>query len=305
MSILLLPVTLLGIASLRAVGEQRLLLGLGALFQLLAFVMALLARNGLRQPITPAVVMLYVIALSWILLGGLAIEQEGGMSRHDWFFHVAQALLLVVPLGYFAVQCLRESGALEMRRARQLAEQLATRRDWPDDLQACRTLPEVKALRESLRVDAGPALALLAHPRPQVRVAALGALEFRPSWRRGQPELVLQVGRQSTEPEIRAAVVNALANTDDRLIIEALGEFLTDGSPLVRQTASVAVLWNAESRWPWVRLALRNALAHPACRADGPLHLQGKPLIPEAVAVLTGWSSEKGILAQRAALTLG
>src|SRR5258708_4438100 len=72
--ILALPVSLLSIAALRLTGEQQMLLGVGAFFQGLAFVVAISARGTMAQPITPAVVMLYVIGLSWILLGGLQVN---------------------------------------------------------------------------------------------------------------------------------------------------------------------------------------------------------------------------------------
>src|SRR5262249_3482627 len=157
----------------------------------------------------------------------------------------SQAVLLVVPLGFFALQSLRESGAPALRRARQLASQLANRREWPADANACRALPEVKALREALHVDASPALALLKHPKAQVRLAALAALEFRQNWRRGQPEAVLRVAQNVPEPEVRAAAVFALANIDDRMMIEALAAFLRDPSRLVRQAATEALLWNS------------------------------------------------------------
>src|SRR5262249_45338545 len=94
-------------------------------------------------------------------------------------------------------------------------------------------------------------------------------------------------------------------NIDDRLAIEALGDFMFDPSLMVRQTATIALLWNTEDRWPWIRLAVRNALAHPVCRDDGPLTLEGNQLTPDAVADLIAWTAEKGSLAQRAALTLG
>src|SRR4051794_17319692 len=87
LAILLLPITLLAIAAARSAGEKKLLMGFGALFQCLACVLVFRARQGFWQPMTPAVAMLYVIALSWILLGGF--------EANDWFFHVAQAVLLV------------------------------------------------------------------------------------------------------------------------------------------------------------------------------------------------------------------
>jgi hypothetical protein len=270
---------------------------LGTLFQLLACGLALFSRPGWREPTGSAVIMLYVIALSWMLLGAV--------GTNDWFLHLAQAVLLVVPLVYFAAQCLRESGAPALRRARHLAHRLAHRLDWPARLHDCRLLPEVKALRESLHVDASPALSLLSNPRPEVRVAALAALEFRQNWRPGQPQVILQLAQHAVEPEVRAAAINALANVDDRPTIEALAEFLRDSSPLVRQTATEALLWNTEQNWPWIRLAVRRALADSVCQNDGPMRHEGNMLTAEAVADLTAWTAEKGVQALRAALTLG
>jgi hypothetical protein len=295
--LLLLPVTLMLICSLRGSSASPHLLWLGTLFQLLACGLLLFGRHDWREPTGAAIIMLYVIAFSWMLL------DTGGAE--DWFLHLAQALLLVVPLVYFAVQCLMESGAPALRRARQLADRLAQRRDWPEQLHDCRLLPEVKALREAVHVDASPALALLANPRPEARVAALAALEFRQKWRAGQPLIVLQLAQHAVEPEVRAVALNALANVDDRRIIEAVAEFLHDSSRLVRQTAADALLWNTQRNWPWIRLAVRRALADPVCQDDGPIRHEGEPLTAEAVADLTAWTSEKGVQAVRAALTLG
>jgi HEAT repeat protein len=298
LALLFLPVTLLLGNSLRSSGEANGILWMGTAFQTLACLLALASRQGgWREPLGSAVIMLYVIALSWLVLGS--------PKRYDWFLHLSQALLLVVPLAFFALQCLRESGAPAMRRARQLAARLASRRDWPADLQACRLLPEVKALRESLHLDAVPALALLSNARPQVRVAALASLEFRQNWRPGQAEIVLTLAQRAQEPEVRAAAVFALANLDDRVMIEGLAEFLHDPSRLVRQTAAEALLWNTEDRWSWIRYAVRNTLADPACQQDGPLCREGILLTAEAVADLTAWSTEKGLVALRAAQTLG
>jgi hypothetical protein len=295
--LLVLPVTLLAVCSLRATGTVRNLLWLGTLFQGLACLLALIGRRGWGEAVSPVAIMLYVIALSWVVLGGVGLD--------DWFLHLAQAVLLVVPLGLFALQCLRESGASALRRARQLAGRLARRTDWPADLLACRLLPEVKALREALHVDAAPALGLLNDPRPQVRVAALAALEFRQNWRAGQAEIVLHLAQRAEEPEVRAVAVNALANLEDREMIEALAEFLHDRSSLVRQTAAEALLWDTERRWAWIRHAVRRALGDAVCQDDGPLRSPGNLLTPEAVADLTSWATEKGLVGMRAALTLG
>ncbi len=296
-AVLLTPAFLLLIGAARSSGGFSLLLGLGALFQCLACVLTFFSGKGWREPVGPAVIMLYVIALSWLLVAAVGLD--------DWYLHTCQAVLLVVPLCFFAVQCLRDSGAPTLRRARQLAYQLSRRSDWPADLDACRLLPEVKALREALHVDAGPALELLSHARPQVRVAALAALEFRQNWQPGQAELVLSAARRAQEPEIRAAAGYALANRDDQEIIEGLAEFLYDPSHGVRLAATEALLWNTEYRWPWIRSAVRRCLSDSACQQDGALRLEGRRLTDEAVSDLTGWAAEKGCLAVRAAMTLG
>lgn len=294
--ILAIPTFLLLVGSLRSNGSTAQLLWLGTLFQALGFLLALGIQHSQRDSVSPAVIMLYVIGLSWLVLAGA--------EREDWFFHLAQAILLVIPLGFFGVQYLRESGAHVLRRARQLAQRLATRTEWPADLRDCRLLPEVKALRAAVHIDASPALNLLNHFSPRVRVAALAALEFRPSWKKGQAEIVLQLAQKAVEPEVRAAAINALANLEDRTLVEALAEFLNDRSPLVRQTATEALLWDTERRWPWIRLAIRSALANPAHVEDGPLQHENSLLTAEALADLTAWAAEKGVLGLRSSLTL-
>ena len=296
LTMLLLPLVLTAVCSVRAPDEQKGLLWLGTLFQGLGCLLAVFSWRGLHQPVSTAVIILYVIALSWLLLA------TGGTE--DPFVHVSRAILLVVPLGFFGIQCLFESGAPALRRATLLAQHLASRRDWPEQLDGCRHLPEVKALREALHIDAQPALNLLANPRPQVRVAALAALEFREHWRKGQADVVLNVAQRAAEPEIRAAAVGALANIDDRNTIEALAEFLCDPSPLVRREAAEAMLWDVEARWPWVRNAVRLALGHANCQHDGPFRQDGVLFPPDAVADLTAWACEKGLLGLRAAQTV-
>ncbi len=295
--LLLLPATLLLMTSLRAPANGARILWLGTLVQCLGCLLALVTRQNARGPANPAMILLYVIALSWLVLG---LSGEG-----DWFTHLTQATLLVIPLFLFAVQCLRDSGALALRRARQLAQRLSRRTDWPSQLLDCRLLPEVKALREALHVDASPALNLLTHFRSEVRVAALAALEFRQNWRPGQPQIVLHLAQTASEPEIRAGAINALANIDDRQMVETLAEFLHDPASFVRQTATEALLWNMEDRWSWVRVAVRKTLADPSCQEDGPLPVTSNRLGPEAIADLHAWAAEKGILSQRATLTLG
>jgi hypothetical protein len=209
-----------------------------------------------------------------------------------------------VPVWLFGVQILHDSGATGIRHARQLAARLAARVSWPSDWSEIRQLPEVQAFREALHVDAAPALELLVNPRVGVRLAALAALEFRSTWRPGQTAQVLHIAQRAVEPELRAAAVNALANTEDRVIVEALGELMRDPNPLVRRSATEAILWNTDSHWPWLRGPVRLALAAPVCQDDGALRLTGQPLCPEAVNDFNAWAAEKGVSAYRAALTL-
>jgi HEAT repeat protein len=293
---LLVPTGLLLVAALRLGPEHRLQLGLGTAFQILVCLLSFLSRRGREQPLGPSVITLYLIALGWLWWGA--------GNQNDWYLYMARSILLVVPIILFALQTLTESGAPALRRARVLAQRLEQRKNWPADLAACRSLPEVKALREALHFDATPALALLKNPRPEVRVAALAALEFRKDWRVGQAEYVLHVARAATEPPVRAAAVTALANLEERDLVEALAGFLRDPAWEVRRAAAEALLWDTERRWPWIRHAVRAALADPLQQGDGPLRHDGQLLTAEAVKDLSSWATEKGLLATRAALTL-
>ncbi len=293
--LILLPAALLFAAAQRTPGSANLILWFGAAFQVVIAGVILLTGQLWRQMIGPLVITLYLTALSWLWFGD-GIE--------DWLNHFAKAVLVVVPILTFGYQNLLESGALMLRRANTLAQRLATRQEWPADLSQVRNLPEVKALRAALVYDAGPALILLRHPRPEVRLAALAALEFRKDWRPGQPELVLQQAQAAEQPAIRAAAVAALANVEDRELIEMVATFLHDNSLEVRRAAVEAVLWDCEKRWPSVRYAVRRVLADPLFSGDGPMVPDGQLLSAEAVKDLTGWCAEKGIVSARAAQTL-
>jgi ABC-type Co2+ transport system permease subunit len=59
-------------------------------------------RRSWNQPLGPAIVTMYLIALAWMWFG---------VQTEDWFNHVAKAILLVVPLLVFGYQTLYESGA--------------------------------------------------------------------------------------------------------------------------------------------------------------------------------------------------
>lgn len=297
LAVLLLPAALLLGGSLRGENpSQQNMLLLGGLFQVLVVSLLLLSRRVWSTSIGPAATIVYLIAIAWMWMG------DG--VRDDWYSHFTQFALLVIPLALFALQTLTDSGALTTRRARVLAQRLVCRKDWPANLAECRALPEVKALREALVHDATPALALINHIRPQVRVAALAALEFRKSWRAGQAELVLATARQAKEPAIRAAAVSALANLEDRALVEQLAEFLRDPAPEVRRAANEALLWDVDHRWAWIRHGVRLALADPQLQGDGALRFDHATLKPETVNDLNAWATEKGALGVRAALTL-
>lgn len=298
MIVLLLPAGMLLVCSERATDSHtHLVLRLGVAFQGLVCVFTFFTRPAWRQPLGPSVVALYLIALGWIWVGAA--------GQKDWVIHLAQAFLLVVPLTVFALQTLLNAGATVMRQARLLADRLVQRSNWPEDLAAIRDLPEVKAFREAITRDATPALALLNNPKMPVRLAALAALEFRREWQPRQPELVLHVARTASEPAIRAAAITALANVHDRMLVEALAAFIRDPAWEVRKATIEALLWDSERRWGWVRHAIRDHLSDPAFKDDGPLRLDGQLLPPEAVADLSAWCAEKGILSVRAAQTLG
>ena len=292
--LLLVPTGLLLAASLRYPDASNVRLWLATGLQV-AILLAAWVSPSFRQPTAPSIITLYLIALAWLCWGD-------GMD--DWLTHLTRAILLLVPLLVFGYQTLAESGAPELRRARILAQRLAERKDWPAELAQCRTIPEVKALRAALTVDAAPALALLAHARVEVRVAALAALEFRKHWQPGQAELVLTAAQQSEHPAVRAAAVAALGNIDDRTLVETLAQFLHDASREVRKTALESLLWDTERRWGWIRFSVRRILADPLFQNDGPL-VHDQMLTPEAIKDLTGWCTEKGVLAARSALTLG
>jgi HEAT repeat protein len=293
--VLLSPTALLLAAALRNHGTS-LILWLAVGCQALVIGLNLLGRQNWHSPTGATVILLYLLGLAGMWWGD---------NINDWFNSGAKAVLLTIPLVVFGWQTFTDSGAPAIRRAHKLAQRVAQRQEWPADLASCRTLPEVKALRAALSMDASPALALLHHKRPEVRVAALAALEFRKDWRPGHAELVLQFAQRAEQPAVRAAAVTALGNLDDRTVVETVSQFLHDPSWEVRKAAAEALLWDTETRWPWIRFAVRRFLADPLYQNDGSLWHEGQLLNAEAVKDLTAWCAEKGVLALRAAQTLG
>jgi hypothetical protein len=295
--LLLLLAGLLLLAAVRTPGQAPALLVLGAAFSLAVVCLGLFRWRRGRMPSSGLIITLYLLALGCL---GLGVGQS-----EDWYPHVAQALLLLVPVMALAMQWLNNSGAPVRRRASRLSRQMAGRKDWPLELTACRDMPEVKAFREACLLDATPALHLLHHARLPVRLAALTALEDHRHWRRGQAEFVLQIARSTDTATLRAAAVLALTHLDDRLMVEALANFLLDPNREVRQATLKALVWEIEHHWSWIRHAIREYLAHPAFQEDAPLKGKDHSFPQEALADLNAWATEKGLLAVRAAQTLG
>ncbi|MBA4063892.1 MAG: hypothetical protein C0501_09305 [Isosphaera sp.] len=289
--LLLLPTAVLGSLAYRT-GSRQVLAGAGV--QALFLVVFLRAHPVWRPPVGASVVVLYLIALAWawVPLRGSA----------DWAPHLAQGVLLVAAVVLLAANDLSRSGAEALRRATKWARRIAARRRWPA-VAECRLVPEAAALRGAVRDDPGPALALLADPRPEVQAAALGALESRTRWRPGEAELVLRAVRESREPAVRAAGAYALGGVSGPDLVAGLAGLLRDPAVEVRRAASEALLWGAEARWPAARDAVKEAMADPRLADDGPL-FAGARLPAAAVADLITWSAEHPPLARRAILTV-
>jgi HEAT repeat protein len=289
---------LLLVASFRTEGDaaEWFLVGSGLVLAVTGVLMAF--QRSFTPPLGPSVLISYVLAAGWLWFGLPRVEGQ------DWYLHLVHALLLVGPVALVASYTILQSGALLFRKSRMLAQRLRERSGWPSDLPAVKELPEVKALREALVYDAGPAIQLLSDPRPPVRMAALAALEFRKYWRDGQAEVVMGLLHKEPVPEVRAAAVTALANTHQREIVEAVAEMLRDHDAQVRKAATDALFWDVENRWTWIRYGVRRALADAALRDDGALVRDGQPLPQPAIDDLLAWATEKGLLSLRASQTL-
>jgi len=298
LGILLLPALLLGGCALRVNDLLAQWLAAGVGIQIVAVCLYVCFFRRVSYAAAPAVIVLYLTALGWCWFSDMR-------TLRDWYLQLAQGLLVITPSVVLFVHTLMHSGVLLHSQARSLVQALKNRKNWPAELSACRDLPEVKALREAILFDAGPALSLLTHERPQVRLAALAALEFRKHWRYGQPGMVLALLRREAHGEVRMAAINALGNLNDRLTVETLTESLRDPDPRVRKMALNTLLWDAERRWSWLRFGVRRALMEPGLRDDGPLLPDGQRLPDEAVADFSAWAAQKGVLGLRAAQTLG
>lgn len=291
--LLLLPTTVLGLLAFRT-GSMPVFVGAG--IQALFVLVFLRTHPVWRPPVSVSVVVLYLIALVWAWLPLRNLS--------DWAIHIGQGILLIVGVGLLAAHDLNRTGAEPLRLANKWMRRIALRNQWPLQLADCRILPEAVGLRDALRDEPGPALALLSDPRPEVQTTALGALEHRSQWRPGEAELVMKFGRESHEPAVRVAAVYALAGVDTADLVSGLAEFLRDPASEVRLAAAEAVMWNADARWPFTRESVKETLADPKLAGDGALFAGIGRLPAAAIADLITWSAEHAPLAQRAILTL-
>jgi hypothetical protein len=291
--LLLLPAAVQGLLAYRT---QSAPVAVGMGVQVLFLFVFLRTHPVWRPPVSVSVVVLYLIALVWAWL-----PLRGS---HDWAPHVAQGLLLVLGVCLLAAHDLTRTGAEPLRRANSWTQRITHRTDWPMQLSECRMLPEAVGLRDAIRDEPGPALALLSDPRPEVQATALAALEHRPNWRPGEAELVLRFGRESREPAVRATAVYALAGVNTADLVSGVAGFLRDPAAEVRLAAAEAIMWHADERWPFARDLVKEALADPRLANDGPLFAGTGRLPAAAIADLFSWSAEHPPLAQRAILTL-
>lgn len=292
---LFLPGILLALVGLHCSGSTRLWFLVGAVggFAL----SAILYRVGDPRPwhdLLPVIPSAVALVWHWF----------GKVDFADPLHRIIQSIFVIMAVSLFAGQTLVAGGGPALRRSRWLAARLAARRKWPEQLNDCRTVPEVDTLRDSIADDAAPALPLLQHDSPQVQIAALAALEFRKTWQYGQPEQVLSLAQSAPYPEVRAAAILALAHCQQRLLIEALADSLRDPCPPVRQAAVEALLWDTEYRWIWIRHAVHDALADPRFSKDGGLTVSRGKFSAPAIVDLVAWSSESGVLGTRATQTL-
>lgn len=216
--------------------------------------------------------------------------------------HAMLGGVLLVPVAMFVRRELAATGS-NSRHIKLLISQLLARRVWPEKFDEYRSCPLIKALREAVRENAGPALPLLAHDDVRMQMAILTALEFHTGWGDGQAEVVLQRAISTNQPAVRAAALLALANVTRSRHVQSLLPFLTAPSLEVRNAATIAVLWDAPNRWADVRGQIRAALAAPHAAKDGPLPCSGM-LPPAALDDLVNWAVEAGPVGKRSTLTL-
>lgn len=271
------------------------LLAVGAVAGLLGASLLVRHRCVWRPPASGPLIALYLLALAWVWFA----------TRHDPdpVARLVRGGFVLVIVGLIATHDLVRTGAGPRRRAVVWGRRLAARTRWPFTPAQLAELPEVRALRDALYDDPGPANPLLADPRPEVRTSVLIALAGRRYWRPGEADVILGVIAAATEISVRAAGVTALTHATDADVVSDLAGYLRDRAPEVRHAALTALLSHSRDRWPLIRDAVRDALADPHQAADGGLTGAGR-LSPLAACDLTTWAAEPEPLAGRAVRTL-
>ncbi len=232
------------------------------------------------------------------------------LSPNSLVNDVSQVLILFSALSGFTAFWLQRSGSLMYRRARLLSSRLEHKADWPQELIQCKNVPEVKAFRDAIRYDASPALKLLEHTHPGVRIAALSALEFRSHWTVGQTNEVLRLIEIDRVPEVRLMAIKALGTQRDRRVTEVIANALCDQDENVRHAAAEMLFSKSERRsrdrrWQWMRNGVRLALSSNFMADQGPIITEGQTLSNEAISDFVSWVGDRGPLGLRAAETLG
>ena len=164
--------------------------------------------------------------------------------QHHWYAYFAQGVMILIPLILVAHDEMRS-------RSKSGRESLAP--GWRPGLTArlarrairLSNLARAQSLSRSPGYRCVRSLELLKHPRRQIRYAALAALESHHNWEQTEVELVLRMARQDPDEELRCAAILALANVDDRQVVEELAGFMENGSCAVRETVVQSVLHQA------------------------------------------------------------
>ncbi len=298
--ILLFPTAWMLVISLASPGESRFWLWGGAgLCLLVSFVFIFFGRA-----VPPARLSSIVIPLMGFLW--LTVTKP---EVPPLFKALTDVFFLALPVFGLISFWLSRSGAFMYRRARMLTSRLSLKTDWPVDLGSCKELPEVREFREAIQFDAGPALDLLEHAHPAVRVSALAALESRQHWRIGQVQRILRLYEGERVPEVRIAALGALASVRDRQTTEMIAAAMSDADERVRYISSQVLFSkkdrrNRDRRWPWMRNGVRTALASNYLIDAGPLLKEGQLLSSDAVPDFVGWVADRGNLGVAAAETL-
>ncbi|QVL32431.1 hypothetical protein KIH39_00495 [Telmatocola sphagniphila] len=292
--LLLVPPALLCLIAFRTTeGSKPKLIG-SAVFSVM-FVIGLIRDRGVWNAATGWLGVLHFA----ICLGALWISK----IPKDLDFWAANAGFVSLPIILLLLPAAQALTSVR-RRARLFVNRLASRSHWPEDLNACSQLPEVRILQGLLVQDAEPALGALSHPKPQVRLIVLTALQARESWLPGQAERVFHCAFYAQEPAVRAAALRALANVRDPYQIQKIADFCTDSAPEVRYATFEALLYNAVSRWPETRRWIHTALHDRRFIEDGPLPLGTQILPSQALDDISVWACEPGQTSRRALLSL-